>query len=55
MLYWVGQKVRSGFSVRSYGKTQTNFLANPIYNYGELYICNYIYNYEEYLYTYKEG
>ena len=29
-MYWVGQKVRSGFSVTSYGKTHTNFLANPI-------------------------
>ena len=28
--YWVGQKVHSGFSVKGYGKTQTNFLANPI-------------------------
>lgn len=28
--YWVGQKVRSGFFVRSYGKTQMNVLANPI-------------------------
>ena len=27
-LYWVGQKVCSGFSIMSYGKTQTNFLAN---------------------------
>ena len=30
-MYWVGQKVHSGFSVRCYGKTQTNFLANLIY------------------------
>ena len=29
--YWVGQKVHSGFSIRCYGKTPTNFLANPIY------------------------
>lgn len=29
--YWVGQKVRSGFSVTSYGKTRTNFLVNPIH------------------------
>ena len=28
--YWVGQKVHSGFSVRCYRKTWTNFLANPI-------------------------
>ena len=27
--YWVGQKVYSGFSMTSYGKTQTNALANP--------------------------
>ena len=26
----VGQKVHLGFSVPSYGKTQKNFLANPI-------------------------
>ena len=25
-IYWVGQKVRLGFSVTSYGKTQTKFL-----------------------------
>lgn len=29
-LLWVGQKVESGFSVRSYRKTQKNALANPI-------------------------
>ena len=28
---WVGQKVRSGFSITSYRKTQTNILANPIF------------------------
>lgn len=28
--YWAGQKVTLGFSVTSYGKTQMNFLANPI-------------------------
>ena len=28
--YWVGQKVHLGFSIRCYGKTQTNFLANTI-------------------------
>ena len=28
--YWVGQKVHLGFSVTSYGKTRTNFLANPV-------------------------
>ena len=46
-MYWVGQKVRLGFSIRYYGKifmeilwkmihkilwkTQRNFLANPVY------------------------
>ena len=29
--YWVGQNVRLGFSVTSYGKTRRNFLVNPIY------------------------
>ena len=29
--YWVGQKVHLGFSVWSDGKTQTNFVANPIF------------------------
>lgn len=28
--YWVGQTVCTGFSVRYYGKTPTNLLANPI-------------------------
>ena len=28
--YWASQNVRSGFSTPSYGKIQTNFLANPI-------------------------
>ena len=28
--YWVGQKVRLGFSIRCYRKTRMNFLANPI-------------------------
>ena len=28
--YWVGQKVHLDFSVPSYGKIRTNFLANPI-------------------------
>ena len=28
--YWVGQKVHLGFSVQSNGKTQMNFLTNPI-------------------------
>lgn len=29
-LHWVGQTVCTGFSVRYYGKTPTNLLANPI-------------------------
>ena len=29
-VYWVGQKVHWGFSMMSYRKTQTNFLANPV-------------------------
>ena len=29
--YWVDQKVHSGFSIPSYGKTGVNFLANPIF------------------------
>ena len=33
-LYWVGQKVCLDFSITSYGKTQMNFLANPIYHSG---------------------
>lgn len=28
--YWTGQKVHFGFSVRSYAKSQMNFLANQI-------------------------
>ena len=32
---WIGQKVDASFLVRSYRKTQTNFLANPI-NGGDL-------------------
>ena len=28
--YWVGQKVRSGLSIRCYRKTQMNFLAKPV-------------------------
>lgn len=31
-LYWVGQKDHSGFSVTSYGKTQTNLLTDPVRN-----------------------
>ena len=30
-IYWVGQNFRLGFSLKSYGKTQVNFLANTIY------------------------
>ena len=30
-LYWDGQNVCPSFSVTSYGNTQTNFLANPMY------------------------
>lgn len=29
-IYWVGQKVSSGFSITSDGKIQTNFLTNLI-------------------------
>ena len=29
-IYWVDQKVHSGFSIPSYRKTQTNILANPL-------------------------
>ena len=29
--YWVGQKVHSDFIIKRNGKTQTNFLANPIF------------------------
>ena len=31
LIYCVGQKFHSCFSLRCAGKTQTNFLANPIY------------------------
>ena len=31
-LYSFGQKVHLGFSVMSCGKTQMNFLANPVYH-----------------------
>ena len=31
-LYWVGQKVSLGFSIRCYGKTSMTFLANPIHS-----------------------
>ena len=30
-IYWVGEKVPLGFFIRWYGKTQRNFLADPIY------------------------
>ena len=33
-MYWVGQEFCSGFSLTPYGKTQTNFFANPV-----CYIC----------------
>lgn len=29
-IYWVGQKFIRRFSIRCYGKTHLNFLANPI-------------------------
>ena len=29
-IYWVGKKVRSGFSVTEFGKTQKNLLASTI-------------------------
>ena len=29
--YWIGQKLRLGFSITSYTKTQMNILANPRY------------------------
>ena len=29
--YWVGQKIRLGFSIQRYKKAWTNFLANPIH------------------------
>ena len=32
--YWVGQKVRLGFSVECYRKIQTNFSANPMQRFG---------------------
>ena len=31
-IFWVGQKVRLGFSIRSYGRKRKNPLAKPIYN-----------------------
>ena len=40
LIYWGGQKVCSVFSIRSYGKTQTNFLANPIYPIGSVSLEN---------------
>ena len=30
--YWVGPKVPLDFSIRSYGKSQTNLLANPMFS-----------------------
>ena len=35
------QKVHLGFSLRAYGKTWMNFLANPIY----MFVCVYVYIY----------
>ena len=48
MIYWVGQKVCLDFSIRCYGKTWINFLANPIYTTYKQGLClllltNYIY------------
>lgn len=31
MMYWVGQKVNSGFSTRWHRRTQVNVFASPIY------------------------
>lgn len=31
LLYWISQKINSGFSVTSYGKTQLNFLTNSTF------------------------
>ena len=31
LMYWVGQKVHLGFSLKLYGKIHTKFLANPIF------------------------
>ena len=31
LFYWVGQNVRSGFSIKSYRNTRTNFLAKLIF------------------------
>ena len=39
-IYWVGQKVHSGFSVRWCGKTRMNFLANLVYMCVCIYVCN---------------
>ena len=30
-IYWVGQRIHSGFFVRCYGKTQMDFFVNPIF------------------------
>ena len=37
---YIGQKVCLDFSLTSYGKTQMNSLANPVYN---IYMCIHIY------------
>ena len=31
VIYWVGQKVCLGFSIKSYGKAKMNILVNPIH------------------------
>ena len=31
VIYWVGQKVHLGFSIKSYGKAKMNILVNPIH------------------------
>ena len=42
-MLWVGQKVHSGFTVRVYGKTQTDFLSNTIYTIKST-VLNVLYN-----------
>ena len=34
LFIWIGQKVRSGFSIISYGKTERRFLANAVLTHG---------------------
>ena len=38
-IYWIGQKVRLGFSISSYRKTQMNFLANPTHIHIDMCVC----------------